>query len=151
MLGYLLAMSLRLPQQPQPRWRWRVTAVVPLLFQLVLAKPSSNRKRLQVIPSPHRLTGRFESAIYSIHWSLFCVHRFHLHSFASFCWSSVKRLLNFHRTPNRESQDSMAINEPFQIIEGHNLDPQKLVNLLQSVYGTSNDGEHKFRVEVRSF
>lgn len=43
------------------------------------------------------------------------------------------------------------INEPIQIIEGHNLDPQKLVNLLQSVYGTPNDGEHKFWVEVSAF
>jgi len=39
-----------------------------------------------------------------------------------------------------------AAEEPHQIIEGHNLDPYRLVNLLQTVYGTSN-----FKVEVRNF
>lgn len=42
-----------------------------------------------------------------------------------------------------------ATEEPHQIIEGHNLDPHRLVNLLQTVYGTSGNGEDKFRVEVR--
>jgi hypothetical protein len=41
--------------------------------------------------------------------------------------------------------------KPLQIIEGHYLDPYRLVNLLQTVYGTSIDGEDKFRVEVRKF
>ena len=39
--------------------------------------------------------------------------------------------------------------KPLQIIEGYYLDPYRLVNLLQTVYGTSIDGENKFRVEVR--
>jgi len=38
---------------------------------------------------------------------------------------------------------------PKQIIEGQNLDQQKLLSLLKNVYGTSNEGEYNFRVEVR--
>jgi hypothetical protein len=38
---------------------------------------------------------------------------------------------------------------PKQIIEGQNLSQQKLLSLLKNVYGTSNEGEYNFRVEVR--
>ena len=37
-----------------------------------------------------------------------------------------------------------------QIIEGQYLDQQKLMCLLKNVYGTSEEGQNKFRVEVRS-
>lgn len=43
-----------------------------------------------------------------------------------------------------------TVNEPLQTIEGYNLDPRKLIRLLQSVYGPSSDGEQKFWVEVRT-
>ena len=46
---------------------------------------------------------------------------------------------------------SQSAEEPHQIIEGHNLDPYRLVNLLQTVYGKSVHGENNFRVEVRNF
>jgi hypothetical protein len=39
--------------------------------------------------------------------------------------------------------------DPKQIIEGQNLDRQKFLSLLKEVYGTSNEGENNFRVEVR--
>jgi hypothetical protein len=35
-----------------------------------------------------------------------------------------------------------------QIIEGKGVDPRKLVNLCKEVYGTTDDGGSKFRVEV---
>lgn len=38
---------------------------------------------------------------------------------------------------------------PTQIIEGENVDQQKLMNLLKIVYGTSDNGMNNFRVEVR--
>jgi len=38
---------------------------------------------------------------------------------------------------------------PKHIIEGQNLDQQKLMSLLKDVYGTSNDGKNNFRVELR--
>ena len=36
-----------------------------------------------------------------------------------------------------------------QVIEGQYLDQQKLIRLLKSVYGISDEGKNKFRVEVR--
>jgi hypothetical protein len=47
------------------------------------------------------------------------------------------------------STDPLYREEPTQVIEGHYLDPQKLMNLLRDVYGTSNEGKNNFRVEVR--
>lgn len=38
---------------------------------------------------------------------------------------------------------------PKHVIEGHDVDQQKLLNLLRYVYGTTDDGENNFRVEVR--
>ena len=35
-----------------------------------------------------------------------------------------------------------------QIIDGQYLDQQKLMNLLKHVYGTSTQGENRFKVEV---
>jgi hypothetical protein len=37
---------------------------------------------------------------------------------------------------------------PAQIIEGQYLDQQKLMTLLKTVYGTSEEGKNNFRVEV---
>ncbi|OCK73673.1 hypothetical protein K432DRAFT_430468 [Lepidopterella palustris CBS 459.81] len=39
--------------------------------------------------------------------------------------------------------------KPAQIIEGQYLDPQKLIRLLEEVYGTSSEGKNNFRVELR--
>jgi len=39
--------------------------------------------------------------------------------------------------------------EPAQIIEAHGLDPHKLLRLLQHIYGPADDGECRFRVELR--
>jgi hypothetical protein len=36
-----------------------------------------------------------------------------------------------------------------QIIEGQYLDQQKLMRLLKHVYGASDEGQNRFRVEVR--
>jgi len=38
---------------------------------------------------------------------------------------------------------------PRQIIDGQNLDQQKLISLLKIVYGISKEGKNNFRVEVR--
>jgi hypothetical protein len=38
--------------------------------------------------------------------------------------------------------------EPSHIIEGKFVDQRKLMSLLRNVYGTSNEGENNFRVEV---
>jgi hypothetical protein len=40
--------------------------------------------------------------------------------------------------------------QPAQVIDGRHVDPHKLMKLLQSVYGTSEDGKVKFKVEVRT-
>jgi len=39
--------------------------------------------------------------------------------------------------------------KPIQIIEGQYLDQQKLMSLLRNVYGTSDEGQNNFRVELR--
>jgi len=44
----------------------------------------------------------------------------------------------------------MDVQRPPQIIDGQYLDQQKLMHLLKIVYGTSTQGENRFRVEVRS-
>ena len=41
--------------------------------------------------------------------------------------------------------------EPAQVIENKYLDPHKLMRLLKAVYGTSNEGDNNFRVEVSKF
>jgi len=39
--------------------------------------------------------------------------------------------------------------EPTQIIEGQYVDQRKLMNLLKDLYGTSDEGENNFYVELR--
>jgi hypothetical protein len=40
--------------------------------------------------------------------------------------------------------------KPKQIIEGQNIDQQKLMSLLRDLYGISSEGKNNFRVEVGS-